>query len=210
MIKNKLRINAAGNCWGKMKSTAPFPSKFLKRNGGDDGTRTRGLCRDSESLTSIYNNIGSTDGNRKHWKYMVVGEVVYHDVYHGSAAAEMQNESRFRNKEINLGRHAAECRIRAHPHREEIERDFINWRSPEAIAKSFKLTNRASVYRHAHALRTLLLSQWPRGGTLTCSTRRMSRRIGRAMRRPRPGFDAEHRRFPANSIARYTAIRLGP
>src|SRR5260370_28177947 len=53
---------------------------------------------------------------------------------------------------INPGRHAAECKICAHPLREEIERDFINWRSPASIAKHYKLANRASVYRHAHAL----------------------------------------------------------
>ena len=53
---------------------------------------------------------------------------------------------------INLGRHAAECKICAHSQREEIERDFINWRSPASIAKQYKLKNRASVYRHAHAL----------------------------------------------------------
>ena len=58
------------------------------RNGGDDGTRTRGLCRDSERLTSIYNNIGSTDGDRKHWKYTVIREVVYHDVYRDVSASE--------------------------------------------------------------------------------------------------------------------------
>ena len=52
---------------------------------------------------------------------------------------------------VNLGRHAAECKICAHAQREEIERDFINWRSPAEIAKSYKLANRASVYRHAHA-----------------------------------------------------------
>ena len=52
---------------------------------------------------------------------------------------------------INLGRHRAECKIRAHSQREEIESDFINWRSPAVIAKSYKLSNRASVYRHAHA-----------------------------------------------------------
>jgi hypothetical protein len=53
---------------------------------------------------------------------------------------------------INLGRHAAECKICAHAQREEIEHDFVNWRSPASIAKHYKLTNRASVYRHAHAL----------------------------------------------------------
>jgi hypothetical protein len=50
------------------------------------------------------------------------------------------------------GRHAAECKICAHPLRDDIERDFINWRSASAIAKQYKLRNRASVYRHAHAL----------------------------------------------------------
>lgn len=54
--------------------------------------------------------------------------------------------------QINVGRHAAECTICAHPGREEIERDFVNWRSPAVIAKEYKLANRASVYRHAHAL----------------------------------------------------------
>ena len=53
---------------------------------------------------------------------------------------------------LPLSRHAAECKICAHPLREDIERDFINWRSPATIAKHYKLANRASVYRHAHAL----------------------------------------------------------
>jgi hypothetical protein len=53
---------------------------------------------------------------------------------------------------INPGRHAAECKICRHPQRDEIERDFINWRSPATIAKGYGLKNRASVYRHAHAL----------------------------------------------------------
>ena len=54
--------------------------------------------------------------------------------------------------QVNSGRHAAECRICAHPRKEEIERDFINWRSPAAIAKRYGLRNRSTVYRHAHAL----------------------------------------------------------
>jgi len=58
----------------------------------------------------------------------------------------------YKQKTINSGRHAAECKICPHPSREEIERDFINWRSPVAIAKQYKLANRATVYRHAHAL----------------------------------------------------------
>jgi len=55
-------------------------------------------------------------------------------------------------KSVNIGRHAAECKVCAHAQREEIEREFINWRSPASIAKQYKLKNRASVYRHAHAL----------------------------------------------------------
>ena len=46
-----------------------------ERNGGDDGTRTRGLCRDSERLTSSFNNLESTDGTVSHWKY-ALGEVI--------------------------------------------------------------------------------------------------------------------------------------
>ena len=49
-----------------------------------------------------------------------------------------------KQKTINTGRHAAECKICAHPSREEIERNFINWRSTAAIAKQYKLANRAS------------------------------------------------------------------
>jgi len=52
---------------------------------------------------------------------------------------------------VNSGRHAAECKICAHPRRDEIEREFVDWRSPASIAKQYGLRNRASVYRHAHA-----------------------------------------------------------
>ena len=60
--------------------------------------------------------------------------------------------SKHKSKSVNLGRHAAECKICSHPQREEIELDFVNWRSPAAIARYYGLRNRASVYRHAHAL----------------------------------------------------------
>jgi hypothetical protein len=52
----------------------------------------------------------------------------------------------------SLSRHARGCRICAHPNREEIERDFLSWVSPAKIASEYKLLNRATVYRHAHAL----------------------------------------------------------
>lgn len=56
------------------------------------------------------------------------------------------------NSMVNVGRHAAECKICAHPQKEEIERDFVNWHSPASITKHYNLGNRATVYRHAHAL----------------------------------------------------------
>jgi hypothetical protein len=52
----------------------------------------------------------------------------------------------------DLARHQRECRICAHPRREEIDNDFIGWRGPTQITREYGLRNRASVYRHAHAL----------------------------------------------------------
>jgi len=53
---------------------------------------------------------------------------------------------------VNLGRHKRDCTICAHPHCKEIERDFINWKSPAAITTEYCLADRTTVYRHAHAL----------------------------------------------------------
>ena len=53
---------------------------------------------------------------------------------------------------ISVGRHQRACSICCHLQREEIESAFIGWRSPAAIAEEFGLADRASVYRHAHAL----------------------------------------------------------
>ena len=54
-------------------------------------------------------------------------------------------------KPVNLGRHKRNCTICAHPNCEEIERDFINWKSPAAITTDYGLADRTSVYRHPHA-----------------------------------------------------------
>src|SRR5215467_6468708 len=53
---------------------------------------------------------------------------------------------------ISLGRHSRNCGICGHQSREEIEREFINWTGPKAIAKEFGLRDRTAIYRHAHAL----------------------------------------------------------
>jgi hypothetical protein len=51
----------------------------------------------------------------------------------------------------NLARHERCCHVCAHQHRQDIEQDFIAWKSPAKIALEYKLRDRASVYRHAHA-----------------------------------------------------------
>lgn len=53
---------------------------------------------------------------------------------------------------VSLGRHQRYCSVCAHQQREEIEDAFIGWRSPATIAAEYGLADRASVYRHAHAL----------------------------------------------------------
>lgn len=55
-------------------------------------------------------------------------------------------------KAVNRGRHEFACKVCSHEQREAIERDFVNWRGPVEIAREYKLADRASVYRHAHAL----------------------------------------------------------
>jgi hypothetical protein len=53
---------------------------------------------------------------------------------------------------VSLGRHKRNCSVCCHQQREEIESAFIAWRSPAAIAEEYGLADRASVYRHAHAI----------------------------------------------------------
>jgi hypothetical protein len=53
---------------------------------------------------------------------------------------------------VNPNLHARSCSVCGHPRREEIEGDFLAWRSPQAIAKEYKLGARTAVYRHARAM----------------------------------------------------------
>jgi hypothetical protein len=53
-------------------------------------------------------------------------------------------------KPVNLGRHAAECKICAHVNRAEIEQEFVNWAGANQIAKLYAVS-RDSIFRHAHA-----------------------------------------------------------
>lgn len=63
-----------------------------------------------------------------------------------------RNKTTQPEKPVNRGRHEQHCAICKHDDRESIERDFIAWRSPATIAEEYQLSNRATVYRHAHAL----------------------------------------------------------
>lgn len=53
---------------------------------------------------------------------------------------------------MSIGRHKRNCSVCAHAKREEIDEEFVTWRSPAAIATQYGLADRTSVYRHAHAL----------------------------------------------------------
>lgn len=53
---------------------------------------------------------------------------------------------------MSIGRHRRNCSICAHAQRDQIEADFIGWLSPAVIAREYGLADRASIYRHAHAL----------------------------------------------------------
>lgn len=61
------------------------------------------------------------------------------------------NPEKGRRSSVNPRRHEASCKVCSHPQKDDIERDFVNWESPAAIAREYRLKNRASVYRHADA-----------------------------------------------------------
>ena len=59
----------------------------------------------------------------------------------------------------NQSRHRAKCKICQHQEREKIEQDFVLWMPAKSITKKYKLRDRASIYRHAHAM-NLLEARW--------------------------------------------------
>lgn len=48
-------------------------------------------------------------------------------------------------------RHRRKCKICRHPHRDEIERDYLQWRASRDIARSFGITDHTVIFRHAWA-----------------------------------------------------------
>ncbi len=48
-------------------------------------------------------------------------------------------------------RHDRKCSVCRHAERNEIEREFLHWRSAESIAKEYGIAHHSSIYRHARA-----------------------------------------------------------
>jgi hypothetical protein len=55
-----------------------------------------------------------------------------------------------------LERHSRRCIICHHPEREDIEEEFVHWRSPSRLAHDYKLSDYRTFYRHARAAGLLL------------------------------------------------------
>jgi hypothetical protein len=51
----------------------------------------------------------------------------------------------------DLDRHRRKCKICRHPNRDEIERDYLQWRTSRDIARSFGITDHTVIFRHAWA-----------------------------------------------------------
>jgi hypothetical protein len=52
---------------------------------------------------------------------------------------------------VDISHHERRCSICQHPEREAIEEAFLHWHSISQIRTEFKLPERFTVYRHAHA-----------------------------------------------------------
>jgi hypothetical protein len=48
-------------------------------------------------------------------------------------------------------RHDRRCCVCRHRQHDEIESEFLHWRSAESIAKEYGIAHHSSIYRHAHA-----------------------------------------------------------
>jgi hypothetical protein len=53
---------------------------------------------------------------------------------------------------IDPSHHQRRCTICRHPDRDAIEEAFLQWRSPHHLLGEFKIPDRTTIYRHAHAL----------------------------------------------------------
>jgi hypothetical protein len=51
----------------------------------------------------------------------------------------------------DFARHARKCVVCSHPNRDAIEGDFIRWRTPELIAREYRIADRSINYRHVRS-----------------------------------------------------------
>jgi hypothetical protein len=51
----------------------------------------------------------------------------------------------------SMARHRRKCAVCHHPNCQEIEEEYLRWRSPAAIALQYGLAGHATIYRHMHA-----------------------------------------------------------
>ena len=70
----------------------------------------------------------------------------------GKRGRKLGKASHEDSKAVSLGRHKTNCTVCAHGKRDEIEQEFVAWKSPVLIATECGLADRTSIYRHAHAL----------------------------------------------------------
>lgn len=64
----------------------------------------------------------------------------------------IDRDDKARKSAAGVERHRRGCSVCKHPDVAEIESEFVAWQSPARIAAEHGLADRASVYRHAHAL----------------------------------------------------------
>ena len=73
----------------------------------------------------------------------------------GSRPANTHRRGRNTNSDRKLSpdpdRHRRKCKICRHPQRDEIERDYLQWRTSRDIARSFGITDHTVIFRHAWA-----------------------------------------------------------
>jgi hypothetical protein len=50
-----------------------------------------------------------------------------------------------------MPRHRRKCAVCHHPNCQEIEQEYLRWRSPAAIARVYGLSGPTTIYRHVHA-----------------------------------------------------------
>jgi hypothetical protein len=54
-------------------------------------------------------------------------------------------------RRASVDRHERKCGVCRHPEREAIEQDYLDWRSPETIARDYGIADHSSIYRHIRA-----------------------------------------------------------